>query len=119
MYFEPEVVIGSVPIVSVHSFYLLCSEFPTHGRDAGFKTESLNNFFGRSFLRVAVIERSLQELQLLQLDLLEQSRPQSDPTAAEHQSVAAVFSPRMLSPSRMMTPAPRKPILETTWAANL
>jgi hypothetical protein len=45
MHFEPEVVIGSVSIVSVHSFYLLCSEFPTHGRDAGFKTESLNNFF--------------------------------------------------------------------------
>jgi hypothetical protein len=35
--------------------------------------------------------------------------PASVPTAAAHQSVAAVFSPRTLKPSRKMTPAPRKP----------
>src|SRR6516162_76947 len=38
--------------------------------------------------------------------------------AAEHQSVAAVLSPRTLSPSRKMRPAPRKPMPETTWAAT-
>jgi len=45
IYFEPEAVKVMSPTVSVPSFNLLCSEFPTHGRDAGFKTESLNNFF--------------------------------------------------------------------------
>ncbi|COY22539.1 Uncharacterised protein [Mycobacterium tuberculosis] len=38
----------------------------------------------------------------------------STPTAAEHQSVAAVFRPRTLNPSRRMTPPPRNPIPETT-----
>ena len=42
------------------------------------------------------------------------SLPAIEPTAAEHQSVAAVFSPRTFIPSFMMTPAPRKPIPETT-----
>jgi hypothetical protein len=37
---------------------------------------------------------------------------------AEHQSVAAVFSPRTLIPSRNITPAPRKPMPETTCAAT-
>ena len=36
------------------------------------------------------------------------------PTAAEHHSVAAVLRPEMCTPSFMMTPAPRKPMPETT-----
>lgn len=44
--------------------------------------------------------------------------PASIPTAAEHQSVAAVFSPRTFSPSLKMTPAQRNPIPETTCAAT-
>src|SRR6266446_8345382 len=44
-------------------------------------------------------------------------RPARLPTAAEHQSVVAVFRPRTDSPSRRMTPAPMKPIPEATWAA--
>ncbi len=40
--------------------------------------------------------------------------PDKTPTAAEHQSVAAVFNPQTLLPSFMMTPAPRKPIPDTT-----
>lgn len=42
------------------------------------------------------------------------SDPAIDPTAAEHQSVAAVLSPRTFIPSFMITPAPRKPIPDTT-----
>jgi hypothetical protein len=38
--------------------------------------------------------------------------------AAEHQSVAAVLSPRTFRPSRKISPAPRKPIPDTTWAAT-
>jgi hypothetical protein len=44
--------------------------------------------------------------------------PARTPIAAEHQSVAAVLSPRTLKPSRKISPAPRKPIPETTWAAT-
>jgi len=40
-------------------------------------------------------------------------RPQSAPMAAEHQMVAAVFSPRTLAPSLKITPAPRKPTPDT------
>src|SRR5262249_53541551 len=43
--------------------------------------------------------------------------PARVPTAAAHHSVAAVLSPRTLIPSRMITPAPRNPIPDTTWAA--
>src|SRR5689334_19132617 len=39
------------------------------------------------------------------------------PIAATTQSVAAVVSPRTERPSRMMAPAPRKPIPVTIWAA--
>ena len=42
------------------------------------------------------------------------SAPVQAPTAAEHQSVAAVLRPRTFSPSFMMTPAPRKPMPDTT-----
>jgi len=40
--------------------------------------------------------------------------PDSTPTAAEHQSVAAVFRPQTLLPSFMITPAPRNPMRDTT-----
>ncbi|MNR42022.1 hypothetical protein D3C85_1604900 [compost metagenome] len=40
--------------------------------------------------------------------------PAQAPMAAEPHSVAAVFRPRMLPPSRMMAPAPRKPTPDTT-----
>ena len=40
--------------------------------------------------------------------------PAQQPTAAEPQSVAAVFRPETLAPSFMMAPAPRKPMPETT-----
>src|SRR2546422_3399831 len=43
--------------------------------------------------------------------------PASTPTAAAHQRVAAVVSPRTLKPSLKITPAPRKPIPDTTCAA--
>jgi hypothetical protein len=36
------------------------------------------------------------------------------PTAALHHSVAAVFMPRTLKPSRRITPPPRKPMPLTT-----
>src|SRR3954453_6504489 len=39
------------------------------------------------------------------------------PTAATTHSVAAVVSPRTESPSRMIAPAPRKPMPVTIWAA--
>ena len=39
------------------------------------------------------------------------------PIAATTQSPAAVVSPRMESPWRMIAPAPRKPIPVTIWAA--
>src|SRR6516165_10564199 len=38
--------------------------------------------------------------------------------AAEHQRVAAVLRPRTFKPSRKITPAPRKPMPETTCAAT-
>lgn len=38
----------------------------------------------------------------------------SAPTAAAHQSVAAVLIPRTLTPSEMITPAPRNPTPLTT-----
>ena len=44
--------------------------------------------------------------------------PASRPTAAEHQSVAAVFKPVTCKLSLKMMPSPRKPILDTTWAAT-
>jgi hypothetical protein len=44
--------------------------------------------------------------------------PARTPIAAEHQSVAAVLRPRTLIPSRKISPAPRKPIPDTTWAAT-
>src|SRR3984893_5008156 len=44
--------------------------------------------------------------------------PANAPTAAEHHSVAAVFRPRTLSPSRMINPAPRNPIPDTICAAT-
>ena len=44
-------------------------------------------------------------------------KPDKTPMAAEHQSVAAVFKPRTFKPSRMMTPAPKKPMPDTTCAA--
>src|SRR6202035_4749580 len=40
------------------------------------------------------------------------------PTAAEHHSVAALFRPRTLRPSRRITPAPRNPIPDTICAAT-
>ena len=43
--------------------------------------------------------------------------PHAMPTAAESHTVAAVVSPRTVSLLTKMTPAPRKPIPETTWAA--
>ena len=43
--------------------------------------------------------------------------PLSVPTAAAHHRVAAVVSPRTLKPSLKITPAPRKPMPDTTWAA--
>ena len=42
------------------------------------------------------------------------SAPAQAPTAADPHSVAAVLRPRTFMPSFMMTPAPRKPIPETT-----
>ena len=42
------------------------------------------------------------------------SAPAQAPTAPEAHKVAAVLIPRTLPSSRMMTPAPRKPIPETT-----
>jgi len=42
------------------------------------------------------------------------SAPAQLPTAAEAHNVAAVLRPRTLVPSFMMTPAPRKPMPETT-----
>src|ERR1700694_5461582 len=44
--------------------------------------------------------------------------PAKAPTAAEYHRVAAVLRPRTLSPSRMITPAPRNPIPDTIWAAT-
>ena len=41
-------------------------------------------------------------------------QPVRTPAAAEHQRVTAVFKPHTLNPSRMITPAPRKPMPETT-----
>ena len=43
--------------------------------------------------------------------------PQAMPTAAETQMVAAVVSPRTTSLPLKMTPAPKKPIPLTIWAA--
>ena len=40
--------------------------------------------------------------------------PANAPTAAQAHKVAAVFSPLTCAPSFMMTPAPRKPIPDTT-----
>ncbi len=47
------------------------------------------------------------------------SMPQalSTPIDATHQSVAAVLRPLILLPFRKITPAPRKPMPDTTWAA--
>ena len=42
--------------------------------------------------------------------------PSAIPIAATAQSVAAVVSPRMVSPWRMIAPAPRKPMPLTIWA---
>ena len=42
------------------------------------------------------------------------SAPAQEPTAAEAHSVAAVLSPRTSMPCFMMTPAPRKPMPDTT-----
>jgi len=39
---------------------------------------------------------------------------EQDPTAADAHSVAAVLRPRTSMPCFMMTPAPRKPIPDTT-----
>ena len=44
--------------------------------------------------------------------------PTVRPTTAENQSTAAVVSPRTVLPFLKMTPAPRKPIPLTTWAAR-
>ncbi len=44
--------------------------------------------------------------------------PAMTPMAAEHHSVAAVFSPCTVKPWRKIMPAPRKPMPETTWAAT-
>jgi hypothetical protein len=44
--------------------------------------------------------------------------PASAPTAAVAHSVAAVFSPVTDMPCFMMTPAPRKPMPVTIWAAT-
>ena len=41
------------------------------------------------------------------------------PIAAAHHNVAAVFNPLILVPSLKITPAPKKPIPDTTWAAIL
>src|SRR5450830_22527 len=46
------------------------------------------------------------------------SAPAQAPTAAEAQRVAAVLSPRTLPSSRMITPAPRKPMPDTTYATT-
>ena len=43
--------------------------------------------------------------------------PQAIPTAADTQMVAAVVRPRTTSRPLKMTPAPRKPIPLTIWAA--
>lgn len=43
----------------------------------------------------------------------------STPMAAEHHNVAAVLSPLPFSPPLIITPAPKKPIPQTTWAAIL
>ncbi|SST13005.1 Uncharacterised protein [Acinetobacter baumannii] len=43
--------------------------------------------------------------------------PASTPIAPVLQMLAAVLRPRTLRPSRMITPAPRKPMPLTTWAA--
>jgi hypothetical protein len=40
--------------------------------------------------------------------------PTTTPSAATTQSEAAVVSPRTLMPCRMIAPAPRKPMPETT-----
>ena len=42
------------------------------------------------------------------------SAPAQEPTAADAHSVAAVLRPRTSMPCFMMTPAPRKPMPETT-----
>ena len=42
--------------------------------------------------------------------------PQRQPMAAEHQTVAAVVRPLIVSPSLKIIPAPRKPIPDTTCA---
>ena len=44
--------------------------------------------------------------------------PTDTPMAATTQSEAAVVSPRTLIPWRMIAPAPRKPIPETTYDAT-
>jgi hypothetical protein len=44
--------------------------------------------------------------------------PTATPIAATTQSDAAVVSPRTLMPWRMIAPAPRKPIPETTYEAT-
>jgi hypothetical protein len=44
-------------------------------------------------------------------------KPTATPMAATTQIVAAVVRPVTCSPSRMMAPAPRKPMPETIWAA--
>ena len=41
------------------------------------------------------------------------------PIAATHHNVAAVFNPLILLPSLRITPAPKKPIPDTTCAATL
>ena len=46
------------------------------------------------------------------------SAPAQAPTAAEAHNVAAVLRPRTLPSSRMITPAPKKPIPETTYATT-
>ena len=43
------------------------------------------------------------------------SAPAQEPTAADAHSVAAVLRPRTSMPCFMMTPAPRKPIPDTTY----
>jgi len=43
--------------------------------------------------------------------------PDSVPIAAEHHNVAAVLSPLMFSPFRRITPAPKKPMPDTTCPA--
>ncbi len=44
------------------------------------------------------------------IDTVRYPAPANVPTAAEHQMVAAVSNPWMVKPSRIITPAPKKPI---------